>query len=410
MGCSNMRLFAEKRLQDYIEERKRSISSLIESEKDDYILQVNEDDYVTHIVSKTNIEPLEIKVDDIYVSTCEQLIPAERFPRKIHVFQGKSYKTTVIKFHIPIAGNKELLSCMPSSRLGWTRDVEVLKNEITFEIIDYSSDEESIKKEMKSTVDNIVQQHQKVLEEVEQYNNSLVEIVRRTFIGRKQRIINKGEFLESLGVPIKKSSKVSETFSIPPPELRKKVTIVKPEILEKNFIPEPMLDDSTYNQILKLVHDVGKQFERLPSLYSGKEEEHLRDHILMLLEPNFVGSATGETFNSDGKTDILLRYEGNNVFIAECKFWTGKKGFLETITQLLGYLTWRDSKSAVIIFVKNKDISTVLETVKNVIVEHYNYLDFVGASDESWFNYLFHINGDRNRMVKLAVMLYHIPG
>lgn len=87
----------------------------------------------------------------------------------------------------------------------------------------------------------------------------------------------------------------------------------------------PTLLSQAYNQILQLMHDVGKEFERLPSLYSGEEEEHLRDHFLRMLEPNFEGSATGETFNKTGKTDILLRHEGLNVFIAECKFWKGKK-------------------------------------------------------------------------------------
>lgn len=161
--------------------------------------------------------------------------------------------------------------------------------------------------------------------------------------------------------------------------------------------------------MLKSIHDVGKQFERLPSLYANKQEEPLRDHFLMMLEPNFEGSATGETFNKEGDADILLRYEGKNVFIAECKFWNGKKVFLNAISQLLGYLTWRDSKAAVIMFVPNKDFTSVLKTAKSSIVEHPNYLDCVGENDETWFNYIFHLNDDRNRKVYLAVMFYHLP-
>lgn len=150
-------------------------------------------------------------------------------------------------------------------------------------------------------------------------------------------------------------------------------------------------------------------FERLPSTYAGKEEEHLRDHILLILEPNFEGSATGETFNKAGKTDILLRHEGKNVFIAELKFWHGKKAYLDTISQLLSYLTWRDSKAAVVVFVKNKEFSSVLETVKKITLEHDNCLGFVSEQEEGWFHYSFHINEDRNREVKLSVMLFHLP-
>ena len=127
------------------------------------------------------------------------------------------------------------------------------------------------------------------------------------------------------------------------------------------------------------------------------------------LEPNFEGSATGETFNKSGKTDILLRHEGKNAFIAELKFWRGKKAYLDTISQLLSYLTWRDSKAAVVVFVRNKDFSSVLETVKEATLEHGNYLGFVSEQEEGWFHYRFCINEDRNREVKVSVMLFHLP-
>lgn len=82
---------------------------------------------------------------------------------------------------------------------------------------------------------------------------------------------------------------------------------------------------------------------------------------------------------------------------------------MSTIDQLLGYLTWRDTKSSVIIFVKQKDFSAVIEKVKNETSQHSNFLSFVNQSDENWFNYRFHLNGDRNREVRLAVQLFHLP-
>lgn len=147
----------------------------------------------------------------------------------------------------------------------------------------------------------------------------------------------------------------------------------------------------------------------MPSTYAGKDEEHLRDHILLILEPNFEGSATGETFNKKGETDILLRHESSNVFVAELKYWHGKKAYLDTITQLLSYLTWRDSKADVVIFVSNKDFSSVLTTIRESTHEHPNYLGFVKEVDEGWFQYRFHINGDTNREVRLAVQAFHVP-
>jgi len=83
--------------------------------------------------------------------------------------------------------------------------------------------------------------------------------------------------------------------------------------------------------------------ERHPSTYAGKGEEALRDDLLATLSTHFPG-ATAETFNKTGKTDLLIRHENENGFVAECKFWSGSKSYHDAIGQLLGYLTWRDRR------------------------------------------------------------------
>lgn len=406
-GTTN--IFAEVELRNYLEGRKQSVISSIESENDDYLLNVNENDYINHKVEEATIESLEIHIDSIYASSSEQMIPAEYFSSSFYVNRGNSYKKDVIKFHVPISGNQELLRYTPSSRLLWSMEVEISYDEFTFEIINFSDDTDAIVREKDSSLTSITKQHNNVNAEVKQYNANLEAQIKSAFDSRKNRIKAKSGVLASLGVPIKKTGTAPETFSIPTPQKRKKVTLTKPEVKEAGFTPEPCLDDSVYSDILKMIHDVGKEFERLPSVYAGKKEEHLRDHFLMMLEPNFEGSATGETFNKTGKTDILLRHDSSNVFIAECKFWKGQKSFLATITQLLGYLTWRDSKVAVIMFVPNKEFTTVIETAKECIDQHPNYIRAVSEQDETWLNYEFHLDGDRNRVVKIAVMFYHTP-
>lgn len=403
-----IRIFAERELRDFLEERINSVISSIENESDSYLLNVNEEDYISYKKSEGLVEPLEISVDNLYVSSSEKMVPAEYFPMNFNVYSGKSYKKDVIRFHIPFTGNQELLSCIPSTRIIWTIEVEISDSELSFEIINFNDNAEEIKRYKDENIKNIYQQYVHLKEDLNNYNSSVEAQIRRAFEARKQRIRAKTGVLESLGVPIKKTS-APATFSVPSIQKKKSILIKKPEVHEVGYRPEPILEDIIYTDILNLIHDVGKEFERLPSLYADKEEEHLRDHFLMMLEPNFKGTATGETFNKSGKTDILLRHEGSNLFIGECKFWKGIKGFHETITQLLGYLTWRDSKAAVIIFVQNKDFSSVLSVVKDKINEHSNYLRLVNIKDETWFNYEFHLIGDRNRIVKVATMLYHIP-
>jgi hypothetical protein len=59
-------------------------------------------------------------------------------------------------------------------------------------------------------------------------------------------------------------------------------------------------------------------------------------HYLVQLNGQYQGAATGETFNHTGKTDILIRHENKNIFVAECKFWGGYEELIATTTQLLG--------------------------------------------------------------------------
>ncbi|WP_373753557.1 hypothetical protein [Neisseria weixii] len=163
---------------------------------------------------------------------------------------------------------------------------------------------------------------------------------------------------------------------------------------------------NVYFNILNAINNMGKRFESLPSAYRGKNEESLRDDILVGLSSIAELSTFGEVFNKTGKTDILAQKNGNIEFIGECKFWHGKQGFIDTIEQLMQYLTWRNTKTAVIIFVRNKDITSVLNTAKEAIQQHPGYIRLLQQNDETWLSYEFQRNGI---IIEMAMMIYHIP-
>ena len=392
-----------------IENQKQRIASTINSQADDYILNVNKEEYIQHLVSEFTIPPLEIHRDQLSASTYEAQIPAEHHPSSYYVHSGKSYPKDVIKYHLPFTGDPELLKVRASTYTLSPPRITIEDSCICFEIGNFNLTPERIKHEADSIINNIISQNQHLTRDLNAFNAQIESLANQAFDSRKQQLLKKNDLMSSLGVPIRKAGDTPKTFSVPAKRTKVIPSKSKPVVAEKGYKPEPALDDSIYQQILSIIHDVGKQFERLPSTYTGKEEEHLRDHMLLILEPNFEGSATGETFNKSGKTDILLRHEGKNVFIAELKYWRGKKAYLDTISQLLGYLTWRDSKAAVVMFVKNKELSPVLDTVNKATPKHPNFLGFVSEQEEGWYHYRFHINGDKNREVKLSVMLFHLP-
>ncbi|MBP1080776.1 hypothetical protein ACFFJQ_14300 [Bacillus capparidis] len=406
---TNIKVFYQSGdLSSYLTQLEQSVVDSIRNEKEDYILNVNEEEYISYWENQLKVEPLNIQFDNAYANQKEEMIRAENYPRDFYVIGGKSYPRMVVYFHLPIEGNVDLIRYTPSTRLVWTQEMQLLDKELVFKKIQFRDDVEELNREFESVTRSLRTMQEYVNNDVLNFNNSLRRKIQNAFNTRKEEMLKRRNLLAGLKVPIKKSESVSNTFSIPSPKIRKKIT-VKPVVTDVGFKPEPSLDMETYKEILKIINGMGKEFERKPSVYSDKGEEQLRDHFLMLLEPNFEGSATGETFNKKGKTDILLRHENNNVFIAECKFWKGKGSYIKTIDQLLSYLTWRDSKAAVIMFVRNKEFSSVIDIVEKETPNHANYLGYVNKDDETWLNYRFHINGDPNREVKLAVMLYHIP-
>lgn len=192
-------------------------------------------------------------------------------------------------------------------------------------------------------------------------------------------------------------------------EARDSRTGVYAESREQVF-PEvvPVLPSTRYDDIVRVIYETGKSLERHPSAFAGKQEEDLRDYFLTVLASHHH-AASGETLNKSGKTDILIRYEGKNLFVAECGVWKGAKKFLGKIDQLLSYLTWRDSKTALVCFVKNKHLGDRLKTIQEQVPTHDCFVKCFDKKEEAWFRYEFHLPGDGSRTVKLAVLVFHFP-
>jgi hypothetical protein len=188
----------------------------------------------------------------------------------------------------------------------------------------------------------------------------------------------------------------------------KKKVLIKPQASGESFKPEPALDESLYREILRICWDAGREMERHPSVYGGKDEETLRDHLIMVLSPHFE-SVTGETFNKAGKADIVVRHEGANVFVAECKFWRGEKSLLSAIDQVLTYLTWRDSKAAILCFVRGDVISSVASSIPSIVAKHPCYRRTRENVAEGWYQFDFHLPNDPSRGLSLAVLCFHFP-
>lgn len=400
--------FAEGSLSEYLADRRQLVSETIKNESDEYVVNVSPAEYRQHLAERFVIAPPVLLVQDLSMDKHERMIPAERFPFNFNVYEGKSYPRPVYIIHIPVSGESQLIRYQPSTRLMWSYPVLLLDNELTFEVLTFTEDAARIRSEIDSITNNLTTQSGHLTAEVNDFNVGLPTEVNKTFEYRKSQILKERSIVESIGIPLRKASDAPQTFSVPSPAVPKKIA-PKPPLTSHSGEPEPTLAKDDYAEILSVVHDLGVSLERHPSTYEGKGEEDLRDYLLLLLQPRFEGSATGETFNKSGKTDILLRYKNQNVFIAECKFWSGIKGLFKAITQLLGYLTWRDSKAALVLFVRNQQFSQVLSRIEEEIGTHPQFARQTHRPGESWIEYRFFLPEDETREVTLTVLAFHLP-
>jgi hypothetical protein len=164
-----------------------------------------------------------------------------------------------------------------------------------------------------------------------------------------------------------------------------------------------------YGEILRIVSNMVRVMEQSPRAFVDMQEEDLRTHFLVQLNGQFAGGATGETFNFDGKTDILVKDRGGNVFIAECKIWRGAEELKSAIDQILGYVTWRDTKAALIIFNRNKNFSAVVGQLPTIVKTHPSYVRSLPYASESGCRVTLRHRDDPQREIMLTIMAFEVP-
>ena len=77
----------------------------------------------------------------------------------------------------------------------------------------------------------------------------------------------------------------------------------------------------------------------------------------------------------------------------------------------MGYLMWRDTKSALILFSRRKDFSNVLEVVRETVIKHPLYIRTLKTATaiETLFRYEFKQQNDPKRRLLLSVLVFNIP-
>ena len=319
-----------------------------------------------------------------------------------------SYVTgTTFEITVPFTGIKEGFMFKPTTSCPNPPCAIPLDETLTFRITVIDLEENKVGQEIDSRLDKIDSCLTSLHRSANTLNSELESTAHQCIEERRARLLRSQNLIVSLGFKLKERDDSPKTYT--PPEVRRRITPAPPQVSSEPYKPEPALNEADYEHILKVIENMAQMIEYNPTAFSKMGEEVLRWHFLVQLNGQYEGQATGETFNYEGKTDMLIRSEGKNIFIAECKYWGGPKKLTETINQLLGYISWRDTKVAVIIFNRNKNFTRVLDSIKSTTNAHPNCKGELDQRSETSFRFIFSHRDDLNREMTLTVMAFNVP-
>ncbi|MBR3493526.1 MAG: hypothetical protein IKH44_14655 [Bacteroidales bacterium] len=384
---------------------KQEVSKRIQSLKDDYVLNVSEIEYVNYLTEEMRIECPEVQFENCSVETRRVLMPNEYLPMFIKFSCHEDLERTVYRLCIPLSGDKEVLRYLPSQfLLSGSGHFCFDHNEIYVDIPDVNGNGENVAREIKTYKDDLIKMIGFLKTDIERINKSICLYIPQVFKARKEKVLKEQKIIADLGIPIKSKTSTSKTYSVPTVTRRIKEPLAINSQIAKPLVPT--MAETVYQEILKVINTTGKSIERYPKTIENQDEETIRAHFLTQLSSSFKSfSSTGESFNHKGKTDIMIKHGNDVLFVAECKIWKGAKMLNEAINQLLGYLTWRDSKTALLIFNKDTAIQTVIQSIQESIPNHSNFVKQIGQRDKGWFDYSFHLT-DSSDEIKMAVMVF----
>ena len=382
----------------------------IGSLSEDRVLNTSPEKLCDYFVEKYSIEPLAIDESGIQIDYGDAKVEvSHRFDYAVFDRSTPTYVTgTRITFFVPFSGDAELFKYRPSpSSLNPPRGL-VRGNELVFVYDRTSDDVPNIRNEFDRELQNVQQNLSRIADQVEQFNSTIQTKVSQQIEARREKLRHDRGTIEGLGFPLKRRSQVPTTYASP--EVKRRIVPQLPPVSTKPYRPEPTLTIGEYEHILSVISNMVMVMERSPSAFKSMGEEDLRQHFLVQLNGQYEGQATGETFNYEGKTDILIRAAGKNIFIAECKFWSGQAGLSEALDQLLGYTSWRDTKTALLLFNRKATMSTVLQRIPQAVRKHGNFKTDLNYESESGFRYVFSHRDDPDRELILTLLAFDVPG
>ena len=409
MNTSGKLLFASNNLFSVFQGQLNTVKDRVDEISKNQFINNSDDEIVDHIFNKMKIDPL-----DIFENRIERSDTSEsRKEKKNHFGDIISAPTVTLSFSIPFIGNTELWDYQPSSidinpPRGEIKTPSLNGNQgillIQLEYFTNDFDSDTVNKEIAKILESIKKNITSQKRDIETHDKKLKSQIHNLVASRRMRLNAIMEEEKTIQIPLEKKINAPNQTTLP--IHRRKIPILKEKSeSDKSF----SISDADYEEIINLIRHQGATYERTPKTYSVHDEEELRDILLAQLNGQYQGHATGETFRNRGKTDICIEVENRAAFVAECKVWVGDKKVLDALDQLLSYLTWRDVKTALIIFNKTvAGFSGIQDRMPQILESHTNFISIEPTNGGVEWRLRLRSQDDPERSIAVHVLLFNI--
>lgn len=402
-------LFAQGHLGDALRAQEQKLMQAAQAIPAAKALGHGVDELAAELLGEFQVAPLVIDWDGMTASQTDTRVDVSRDQNRVIFDRSQPFyiSGTTVTYHVPFRGESDLFKMQPSSYTLNPPRGAVSGGELQVSVTVPAPITDSLKRELERQIESIKTYVGWINGDVEAFNANLEGPARTAIENRRDKVLADQNAVAALGVPLRRPEDAAKTY--PAPTIRRTPSPATKRAGTLSSSPEPAMLSEDYEHILGVLKGMSHVFERSPKDFAGLDEEAVRQHFLVQLNGHYKGAATGETFNSEGKTDILVREGDRNVFIGECKFWDGAKVLTETIDQVLRYASWRDTKTAILLFNRNRDLTRVLAQISPTVVEHPSFVREINYGGETEFRFLLLRPDDKERELTLTVLVFEVP-
>ena len=402
-------LFYELDLASQLRDRQLAVSGAVNDISEQQFLISNDDELVGYIVSGHTVQPVVLQEDAMTMNQSETEVDVSNDHRRIFLqdHNGPFYiPGTRVEVNIPFTGEDWIFNYRPDRRSTNFPRAEVGRGNLRIAIslphdVETENFREIYERELRLLKNYVEGSHKQVVS----YNQSLSQVVRQAIANRRERLSKHAKIAELLNIPLAAKAGAPSITPVKV-EIRRPPLPVPPKT---GLAPEPGITDKTYEHILRFIRHQGRTFERTPATYAIHNEEDLRNIILAQLNGHFEGDAVGEVFRGRGKTDICIEQDNRAAFIGECKLWAGPASLTDGLDQLLGYLTWRDSKASLIVFnSRNKIFSQILEALPDTVRDHRLFVNNLPCDEAGEWRVHMRSEEDEGRRVIVHIFVFNL--